>query len=97
MKTFYKLSNESVELMEKLNQALDTLAELHVLSDDVTDLLSRDYMQLFALFQEWHDMEFCDVDVIRILGDKNEFELISIDLLELESRGLIIETYNDND
>ena len=90
MKTFYQITNKGFKLMEKLEIALENLAELEVSSNEVEESLTRNYYHLYILFKEWHDMEFCDVDVYRI------FEGV-INLHDLEKQDLIKETYKDND
>jgi len=90
MKTFYQLTSKGFKLMEKLEIALENLAELGVSSVEVEEALCRNYYHLFILFKEYHDMEFCDVDIYRIYEG-------TINLHDLESQDLIKQTYNDND
>jgi hypothetical protein len=90
MKSFYKITSRGFELMEKLDITLDNLAELDVSSEEVEELLPRNYYHLYLLWKEWHDIEFCDIDVYKV------FEGV-VKLHDLEQHDLIIETYKDND
>lgn len=93
-KTFYKLTPKAKKVARKLDKIFNQLSKIEeevdeVLNFDITilnDKLRKE--DIFYLFQEFGDMEFCDMD---------NFKGRNIDFYGLEQQGLIKETYNDPD
>lgn len=85
MKTFYKLSPEAIESMSKVEKALELLEEANLTTDIDTTELERNLEDndLWYLFQQYGDQEFCDHDHLDRM----------IDYWSLYTSNLIIETF----
>ena len=89
-KTFYKLTPKAKKVARKLDKVYQQLSKLEDEADEVLNIdltIIQDKLRkedIFYLFQEFEDMEFCDMD---------NFKGRSIDFYGLEKQGLLKETY----
>ncbi len=93
MKTFYQITSEGFNLMVKLDIMLDTAAEFEISEEFITGALNYEHDNLHTIWNEWHDMEFCDRDLPNVLSENRIGDLLQ----RLVNAGLIKETYTDND
>ncbi len=104
MKTFYQITPEGFNLMVKLDTILENVNEFYISEDFIINALSYEHDNLRKIWNEWHDMEFCDLDLQTVLGpnirvpyiDPLVFDFGEV-LHTLKQEGLIRETYTDND
>ncbi len=89
-KTFYKLTPKAKKVARKLDKVYQQLSKLEDEADEVLNIdltIIQDKLRkedIFYLFQEFEDMEFCDMD---------NFKGRNIDFYGLEKQGLLKETY----
>lgn len=90
-KTFYKLTPKAKKVARKLDKVYQQISKLEDEADEVLNIdltIIKDKLikeDIFYLYQEFEDMEFCDRDYFK---DRN------IDFFGLEKQGLIKETYS---
>lgn len=86
MKIFYQLTPVAFEACVKIDQALDLIsAASDIIEIDMVNVDDQlDQSDIFYLFKEYHDQEFCDQD-----NHKNR----TINFYQLEQSGLIQETF----
>jgi len=88
-KTFYKLTPKAKKVARKLDKIFNQLSKIEEEVDINIIIGFRGRKEdIFYLFQEFGDMEFCDMD---------NFKGRNIDFYGLKQQGLIKETYNDPD
>lgn len=92
-KTFYKLTPKAKKVARKLDKIYQQLSNLADEADEVLNIdldVLKDNLRkqdIFYLYQEFEDMEFCDMDY---------FKGMTINFFELEQQGLIKETFSED-
>jgi len=86
MKTFYKITPSAIEKLEKMGKLVILARGLN--DGELEIQLAPTWNDAYTLFEEWGDMEFCDLDANAI---------IKHNCYNLEILGILEETYEDND